>query len=86
MPAGEKQHISRHLAYATHHAISPRRGLCWRFPSWSAVAKQFPVGALGPNLGGAASLIFTIVPFDQIRVDLSYISKTSQLTSALRTL
>src|SRR4029077_7454725 len=41
---------------------------------------------LSPDLGGPASLIFTIVPFDQIRVDFSRSSKTSQLTGAPGTL
>ena len=57
MPAGKKHHISRHRAHAAHHAIGPRRGLGWRFPSWTAVAEQFPVGALRPDSGGAAPLI-----------------------------
>src|SRR4029453_8761605 len=82
MPAGEEYHISRNHAHAAYHAIGPRRGFSWRFPSRSAVAEQFPVGALGADLGSAAPLILAIVPFDQIRVDFSYISKASQLTSA----
>src|SRR5215510_9536498 len=86
MPAGKKQHISRYRAQAVHYAIGPRGGLGWRFPSRSAVAEQFPAGALRPDLGSAASLIFTIVPFDQILVDFSHGSKTSQLTGAPGTL
>src|SRR5262245_47306132 len=86
MPAGKKQHISRHRAQAVHYAIGARGGLGWRFPSRSAVAEQFPAGALRPDLGSAASLIFTIVPFDQILVDFSHGSKTSQLTGAPGTL
>src|SRR5262249_44918884 len=73
-------------AQAVHYAIGARGGLGWRFPSRSAVAEQFPAGALRPDLGSAASLIFTIVPFDQILVDFSHGSKTSQLTGAPGTL
>lgn len=86
MPAGKKQHISRYRAQAAYHAIGPRRGFGWRFPFWTAVAEQFPVGALRPDLGGAAPLVFTIVPFDQIMVDFSQITKVGQFTSPLGTL
>src|SRR4029453_6346350 len=86
MPAGEEYHISRNHAHAAYHAIGPRRGFSWRFPSRSAVAEQFPVGALRPALGGAAPLVIAIVPFDQILVDFSHSSKTSQLTGAPGTL
>src|SRR5215813_11946891 len=64
MPAGKKQHISRHRAQAAYHAIGPRRGLGRRFPCWAAVAEQFPVRMLPMDLSTAATLIIAIVPFD----------------------
>src|SRR5215470_10363476 len=78
MPAGKKQHISLHRAQATHDAIGPRCGLGWRFPSWSAVAEQFPAGALAVDVDSTTTLVITIVPFEQILVDFSHSSKTSQ--------
>src|SRR5215510_8096536 len=72
MPAGKQQHVPLHGTQATHDTIGPRRGLGWRFPSWAAVAEQFPVGALRPDLGGAASLILAVVPFDQLTIHFSH--------------
>src|SRR5436190_23174576 len=51
-------------------------------PPGTAVAEQFPIGALRPDFGSAVPLILTIVPFDQIRVDFSDSSKASQLARA----
>src|SRR5262249_27897298 len=71
---------------AVHDTISPGRGLGRRFPSWATVAKQFPVGALRPDLGGAAPLILAVVPFNQIAINFGLSPEAGPLTCPGRAL
>src|SRR4029450_12396501 len=61
-------------------------GLGWRFPSWTAVAEQFPAGALRLDFGSASPLVIAIVPFDQITATFGHGSKAGQLAGAPGTL
>ena len=63
----EKSSTSPDSAHAAHRAVGPRADLSWRFPSGAAVAKQLPIRALPVDLGGAATLILAVVPFEQSR-------------------
>src|SRR5262245_13593467 len=86
MPAGKKQHVPLHCVQAVHDTVSPCRSLGRRFPSWAAIAEQFPAGTLRPDLGGAPPLILAVVPLDQIRINFSHSPEAGQLAGPGRAL
>src|SRR5947207_14846040 len=70
MPAREKQDVSPRLPHAAHHAVGPGADLVRRLASRATVAEALPGGALSVDLSAGASLVLSVVPFDQILVDL----------------
>ena len=76
--ARENQNIPPHRAHALNHAISPSTNLAGRFPSGATIAEDLPAGALGVDLRGPESLVFAIVPFHKIVVDLRLVAEAGQ--------
>src|SRR5437867_10264521 len=79
MAAREKQNVSGHLAHSLHYAICSRSNLFWHFAARAAVAEQLPVRTFSKDVNRAATFVLAIVPFDQVRVNFSNRSESSQL-------
>ena len=78
MAAGKDQDITLYSAQAFHDVVSSSANLRWRFSAGATVTKQLPVGTLGVNLRRPPTLVFAIVPLDQIGIGLGYGSKAGQ--------
>ena len=86
MSARKQQHVSRDCTDTLDYTIHPLSYLCWRFTARGAIPEQLPVWAFCKNLVRAQSLILTIVPFHQVRIDFRHRSKPSQFAGSCRTL
>src|SRR6516164_2705053 len=78
MPARKNQYISLNAARPGHHPVSPSGNLLRRFTSRTAVAKQLPVRPLLADLGSGATLVLTVVPFDEVPIDFGHSSEAGQ--------
>src|SRR5580704_2489939 len=78
--AGENQHVPLNRSHAAHYIISTCFYLCRRFASRAPVAEQLPVRPLGPDLRRPETLIFAVVPLDEIAIDFGDGSESSQGT------
>src|SRR5258708_17091137 len=86
MSAREQQHVPFENSHAAQHTISPRAYLGWRFASRAAISEQLPVRALCTDLRRAETLIFAVVPLDEIGVDFCHRPESSQGTRPARAL
>jgi hypothetical protein len=82
MPAGKQQHAAIQCAYSAHHTIGARAYLIQRLPFRTTIAEQFPLWTGLPNLTGSQTLVFAVVPLDQIGIDLGRSAETGQFASA----
>jgi hypothetical protein len=82
MSAREEQYISCYGSYTAQNALSPCSYLAWRFASRAAVAKQLPIRALRADLCRAATLIFAVVPLDEVAIDVRYGLESGQGASS----
>src|SRR5437667_133193 len=82
MSARKNQHIAFDGAHAIDNAIGTGSNLFGRFSVRAAVTEQLPVRSLRVNLRCAETFVITIVPLDQITIDLSYGAEACQLTSS----
>ncbi len=82
MPARKNQYVSLDPADPVHHAVGPRDDLFGRLSPRATVTKQFPVRTLLHDFGGAAALVFSVVPFDQIGIRFGHGSEASEFTGA----
>ena len=53
-----------------------------RLPAGTAVAEQVPIGPVLADISGAPALILAVIPFLQVRVELSLLAEASQLAGA----
>src|SRR5437016_1049762 len=74
----EKQHVPSNRSHAAQDILGSRPYLGWRFASGAAVAEQLPVRALRSDLCRAATLICSIVPFNQIAIYFGHGIESSQ--------
>jgi hypothetical protein len=79
VPTRKNQNVALDRAHAANHTVSPRSNLGWRFPSGTTVAEQLPARALGMDLPSAQTLVFAVVPFDQVAIDFGLGAEASQL-------
>jgi hypothetical protein len=77
--ARKNQNVSLYCTHAVNHAISPRSNLVWRFATGATIAEQFLARALGMDLRSAQTLVFAVVPFEQVTIDFGLSAETSQL-------
>jgi hypothetical protein len=80
MPAGKEQHVSLQGPYAAYHAVGPDTNLFRAFPSRTTIAKQLPVGALGVDFNGAAAFVISVIPFQQVAINLGNAAEASEFT------
>lgn len=81
MPAGKNQNIPGYCAHPAQYTISPSCDLLWRFAAGTAIAEQLPVRPFLQDVNRQAAFVLTVVPFDEIAIDLSHRSEAGQLTS-----
>src|SRR5229473_125231 len=82
VPARKNQNVAFDRAHTINHAISPRSNLGGRFTSGTAVAEQLPVRALGVDLRSASTLVFAVVPFEQVAINIGLGAEASQFACA----
>ena len=80
--ARKNQNIPLYRAHARNHAISPCANLAGRFTSGATITEDLPAGTLGVDLRGPEALIFAIVPFHKIVVDLRLVAEARQLAGS----
>lgn len=73
-PSSMASHLSartrRRAPSEPHNPPAPH--LCRRFAAWTAVPQQFPAGMLCQDFFRAQTLILTVVPFHQVRIDFRH--------------
>ena len=84
MPAGKEQHIPRDGPHSAHHVVGPDTNLLRGFSSRTTIPEQLPVGALGVNFNSAAALVITVIPLQQVAIDLGNVPKASQFACSGR--
>src|SRR5215472_14168055 len=78
MPAGEKENVAINRTHPLYYSIGTDLDLLRCFASGTTVAKQVPFRTLGADVGAAAPFIFSVIPFDQIPIDLGHCTKPRQ--------
>lgn len=81
VPARKYQHVAGHCPHAGEHPIRASAHLRRTFPARATVPKELPAWCLGVNVNRLASLVFTVIPFDQVRVDLGSSAESRQFAS-----
>jgi hypothetical protein len=79
VPARKEQHVAVHCPHPASHPVGPRPDLVRQLPSRAAVAEQLPVRALGTDVGAGETFVRAVVPFEQVRLDLSRGGEAGQL-------
>src|SRR6516165_8270669 len=78
MGTGKKQHVALDRANPANHAVGAAADLGRRFPSRTAVAEYMPARTFLVDIGAGAAFVISVIPFDQVAVDLGLVSKTGQ--------
>src|SRR4029078_13262120 len=86
MPARKEQRMACRRADAADDPIRTFAHLLRRFPAGAAVAEKFPIGPLRTKLSPTASFVLSIVPFDQVFINVSDWFEAGQFTGPGRTL
>src|SRR6202041_1890281 len=86
MTARKDKRVVPESAKSGDHTIGSGAGIRNVFTPGAAVAKKLPVGPLAANLGCCFSVVFAVIPFDQVRVDDRLCSESGQLAGPARTL
>src|SRR5262245_31147024 len=84
MPAGKEQHVPLNGPRSVHHIVGSDTDLFRGFSSWTAIPEQLPVRALGVNFNSAAALVITVIPFQQVAIQLGHVPKASQFACSGR--
>jgi len=79
--AREKQDVAFNGAHAAQYTICPCAYLGWRFATRAAIPEQLPVRPPGADLCRTETLIFAVVPLDQVAVDFGHGPESSQSAS-----
>src|SRR5262249_52966032 len=53
-----------------YHAVGPDTNLYRGFPFRTTIAEQLPVRTLGVDFTGAAALVISVIPFQQVAIKL----------------
>jgi hypothetical protein len=80
--AGKDQDVALKRLYLFEQAIGSRAHVSGGFSARATVTKQAPIRPFRPNFSAAAALIFTVIPFEQVRLNFSQASKASQFAGA----
>src|SRR4029079_10119916 len=86
MAARKEQRMACRRADAADDPIRTFADFMRRFASRAAVAEEFPIGTFCTNLSRTASFVLTIVPFDQVFINVSDWFEAGQFTGPGRTL
>src|SRR5271156_6149485 len=86
VPARKNQNVALDRTHAVNHTVGARSNLGGRFPTGATVAEQLPARTLGMDLRGAQTLVFAVIPFDQVMIDIGLIAEASQLAGPRRAL
>src|SRR5215469_4199246 len=78
MPAGKEQHVPLDGPHSAYHAVGPDTNLFRGFPSRTTIAEQLPVRALGVDFSGAAALVISVIPFQQVAINLGNAPEASE--------
>src|SRR5262245_9156692 len=78
MPAGKEQHVPLDGPRSAYHAGGPDTNLFRGFPSRTTIAEQLPVRALGVDFTGAAALVISVIPFQQVAINLGNAPEASE--------
>src|SRR5262249_14348940 len=84
MSAGKEQRVPLDGPHSAHHVVGPDTNLFRGFSSRTTIPEQLPVGALGVNFNSAAALVITVIPFQQVTIDLGNVPKASQFACSGR--
>jgi hypothetical protein len=84
MSTGEYQDVAVECPESGDGPIDPLGNLQDGFAAGTTVAKEIPVRALSMDLHQSSSLVTTVVPLDQVRVDRRYASKARELAGSQR--
>jgi hypothetical protein len=84
MPAGKEQHVPLDSPHPAHNVIGSGTNLFRGLSSRTTIPEQLPVWALGVDFNSAAALVITVIPFQQVAIDLGNVSKASQLACSGR--
>src|SRR5262249_60485952 len=69
-PAGKEQNIPPDGPHSAYHAVGPDTNLFRGFPSRTTIAEQLPVRALGVDFTGTAAFVISVIPFQQVAINL----------------
>src|SRR6516165_7650786 len=78
MPAGKEQQVPLGGPHSAYHAVGPDTNLFRGFTSRTTIAEQLPVRALGVDFTGAAALIISVIPFQQVAINLGNAPEASE--------
>ena len=72
MAARKHQHVAADRAHPGDDAVGAGAGFVRRFAARAPVAEKLPAGPLAQDLGGADTLVFAVIPFDEVRLGLGF--------------
>ena len=84
VPARKNQNVPLYCTHAVNHTIRPRSNLAWRFATGTTVSEELPVKAPGMDLRSAQTLVFAVVPFEQVAIDFGLRAEAGQLAGSGR--
>jgi hypothetical protein len=78
MSAGKKYDIPSDFAHTVHYAIATFGDLPRRLTLGAAVAEQLPARTFSKYVCAKSAFVTSLVPFDQVVVQFSYLGKTGE--------
>src|SRR5262245_49273898 len=84
MTAGKEQRVPLDGPHSAYHAVGPNTDLFRGFPSRTPIAEQLPVMSLDVDFNGAATLISTVIPCQQIAINLCNAPEASEFAGSCR--
>lgn len=86
MAAGKKQNPGLRGSHPGQHAVTARADLLGGLAAGAAVAEELPIGTHGVNLIRSEAFVFTVIPFEQVRIDIGDGAEAGELARAPRAL
>jgi len=80
--AGEEKHVTWDRSHPLHDPVRARSDIGRALPFGAAVPEQIPVRPLGVDLHAPPTLVLSVVPFQEIGVELGHATVAGQLAGA----
>ena len=84
MAVAEEQDIVVKAPQARDHLVGAGANCRCRLTPRATVAKQIPTRALSTDVVGAPTLVITVIPLVQLRIDLGFVAEAGQFAGSAR--